>query len=505
MEITEFHFFFFCCVFTLFSRNDGLPVSAGPVTRFSLPGGNVVLPCRPASPLSHDLVLEWLRVDVPPSLTLFVLRDGEELKQDKDDRYVGRTALTDGYSLSLLDVQSQDNGTYSCVFWRGTQRQHQESVSLIVARVSEVNISTSKMPSNELLVVCESCDWYPPPQVFLLDSTRKDLHALTKRSTGRDGLVSFSATLHLNKATLTGNRTVICRVEIPEMNLVRESQIDVGEGFSPQEAGSLPLVISVLCVLLLLCIIITCVTVYCWRRCQEHILRKTKPKKGSGASEDYLLELFGSVETSAGEMEDNKTSEGKAEAREVHADIMNVETTGTIQTVRVNRLSKTGVEASEELADRDLTEMEKYKEDILFVGKQRGVHPALIAAIISRQSQAGTSLSQTGYGTFDHDCFGLMQINKLYHKLDERTGPFSREHLDQGAAYLRLLIDTMRKNTGWTAEQNLKGAVACYIAGPEKVIGLKYDEVDSVTPNNDFANDVIARAQWYAKNHFKMS
>nr|XP_029132049.1 butyrophilin-like protein 1 isoform X3 [Labrus bergylta] len=475
MEITEFHFFFFCCVFTLFSRNDGLPVSAGPVTRFSLPGGNVVLPCRPASPLSHDLVLEWLRVDVPPSLTLFVLRDGEELKQDKDDRYVGRTALTDGYSLSLLDVQSQDNGTYSCVFWRGTQRQHQESVSLIVARVSEVNISTSKMPSNELLVVCESCDWYPPPQVFLLDSTRKDLHALTKRSTGRDGLVSFSATLHLNKATLTGNRTVICRVEIPEMNLVRESQIDVG----------------------------------------EHILRKTKPKKGSGASEDYLLELFGSVETSAGEMEDNKTSEGKAEAREVfpsdeplprvHADIMNVETTGTIQTVRVNRLSKTGVEASEELADRDLTEMEKYKEDILFVGKQRGVHPALIAAIISRQSQAGTSLSQTGYGTFDHDCFGLMQINKLYHKLDERTGPFSREHLDQGAAYLRLLIDTMRKNTGWTAEQNLKGAVACYIAGPEKVIGLKYDEVDSVTPNNDFANDVIARAQWYAKNHFKMS
>nr|XP_029131237.1 butyrophilin subfamily 1 member A1-like isoform X3 [Labrus bergylta] len=331
MEITEFHFFFFCCVFTLFSRNDGLPVSAGPVTRFSLPGGNVVLPCRPASPLSHDLVLEWLRVDVLPSLTLFVLRDGEELKQDKDDRYVGRTALTDGYSLRLLDVQSQDNGTYSCVFWRGTQRQHQESVSLIVARVSEVNISTSKMPSNELLVVCESCDWYPPPQVFLLDSTRKDLHALTKRSTGRDGLVSFSATLHLNKATLTGNRTVICRVEIPEMNLVRESQIDVG----------------------------------------EHILRKTKPKKGSGASEDYLLELFGSVETSAGEMEDNKTSEGKAEAREVfpsdeplprvHADIMNVETTGTIQTVRVNRLSKTGVEASEELADRDLTEMEKYK------------------------------------------------------------------------------------------------------------------------------------------------
>ncbi|XP_060886719.1 lysozyme g-like isoform X2 [Labrus mixtus] len=311
---------------------------------------------------------------------------------------------------------------------------------------------------------CESRDWYPPPQVSLLDSTRKDLHAPTKRSTGRDGSVSFNATLNLDKAKLTGNGTVICRVEIPEMNLVRESQVDVG----------------------------------------EHILRKTKPKKGSGASEDYLLEHFGSVEKSAGAMEDNETSEGKSEARDVHADIMNVETTGAIQTARVNRLSKTGVEASEELADRDLTEMIKYEDDILFVGKQRGVHPALITAIISRQSQAGKSLTLTGYGKFDHDCFGLMQINKLYHYLDEHTGPFSREHLDQGAAYLCLLIDIMRKNTGWTAEQNLKGAVACYIAGQETVIGLKYDEVDSVTPNNDFANDVIARAQWYAKNHFKM-
>ncbi|XP_060886718.1 uncharacterized protein LOC132958112 isoform X1 [Labrus mixtus] len=351
---------------------------------------------------------------------------------------------------------------------------------------------------------CESRDWYPPPQVSLLDSTRKDLHAPTKRSTGRDGSVSFNATLNLDKAKLTGNGTVICRVEIPEMNLVRESQVDVGEGFSPQEAGSLALVISVPCVLLLLCIIIICVTVYCWRRWREHILRKTKPKKGSGASEDYLLEHFGSVEKSAGAMEDNETSEGKSEARDVHADIMNVETTGAIQTARVNRLSKTGVEASEELADRDLTEMIKYEDDILFVGKQRGVHPALITAIISRQSQAGKSLTLTGYGKFDHDCFGLMQINKLYHYLDEHTGPFSREHLDQGAAYLCLLIDIMRKNTGWTAEQNLKGAVACYIAGQETVIGLKYDEVDSVTPNNDFANDVIARAQWYAKNHFKM-
>lgn len=39
-----------------------------------------------------------------------------------------------------------------------------------------------------------------------------------------------------------------------------------------------------------------------------------------------------------------------------------------------------------------------------------GVHPALIAAIISRQSQAGTKLSANGFGQFDQNCFGLMQV-----------------------------------------------------------------------------------------------
>ncbi|KAM6960433.1 lysozyme g-like [Tautogolabrus adspersus] len=201
--------------------------------------------------------------------------------------------------------------------------------------------------------------------------------------------------------------------------------------------------------------------------------------------------------------------------------IVKVETKGAFQTAKVNRLSTTGVKASHELANRDLAEMMKYRKEILSVGKscfdshhellvasvvscRRGVHPALIAAIISRQSHAGTILNLRGFGIYDSNCFGLMQISKLYHNVDERKGPFSREHLDQGAAYLCELINTMRKNTGWTAEQHLKGAVACYIAGPDKVIGLKYEEVDSVTPNEDFANDVIARAQWYADNGFEM-
>lgn len=112
-----------------------------------------------------------------------------------------------------------------------------------------------------------------------------------------------------------------------------------------------------------------------------------------------------------------------------------------------------------------------------------GIHPALIAGIISRQSEAGTKLTREGYGQSDPSCYGLMQvcvssiywslfklcgqccdcvfspmvqINRHYHAV--KGGPFSLEHLDQGATFLIQLIKTMKRaQPNWTKEQQLKG------------------------------------------------
>ncbi|XP_075891387.1 lysozyme g-like isoform X2 [Nelusetta ayraudi] len=146
--------------------------------------------------------------------------------------------------------------------------------------------------------------------------------------------------------------------------------------------------------------------------------------------------------------------------------------------------------------------MLKYKESIWKVGNNLKIPPALIAGIISRQSRAGTNIHSNGYGQTDSNCYGLMQINKAYHAV--KGGAFSEEHLDQGTTFLVQLIKTMqRTHPQWTKEQQLKGALACYISGEERVIPLAYEDVDSVTPNGDFASDVIARAQWFAKNGFR--
>ncbi len=79
-----------------------------------------------------------------------------------------------------------------------------------------------------------------------------------------------------------------------------------------------------------------------------------------------------------------------------------------------------GVEASKKLAEHDLARMEQYKSKIIKVGTAKQMDPAVIAAIISRESRAGAALKD-GWG--DHgNGFGLMQVSqKNWFTLFEKT------------------------------------------------------------------------------------
>lgn len=66
------------------------------------------------------------------------------------------------------------------------------------------------------------------------------------------------------------------------------------------------------------------------------------------------------------------------------------------------------------MAETDAGRMEKYSYKIKSVGGKCGIDPALIAAIISRESRAGNVL-QNGWGDYDsnrgaYNAWGLMQV-----------------------------------------------------------------------------------------------
>uniref|UniRef100_A0A1A7X132 Lysozyme g n=1 Tax=Iconisemion striatum TaxID=60296 RepID=A0A1A7X132_9TELE len=187
-----------------------------------------------------------------------------------------------------------------------------------------------------------------------------------------------------------------------------------------------------------------------------------------------------------------------------YGDIEKTKTTGASgATARQDGLGTPGVGASETMARTDLGRMEKYKSMIKTVGAKYGIDPALIAAIISRESRAGNVLKD-GWG--DHgNAWGLMQVdvNPRGGGHTKRGDWNSEEHLCQATEILIYFIERIQKKfSNWSKEEQLKGGIAAYNAGDGRVDSKNPEDVDKKTTGGDYSNDVVARAKWYKRNGF---
>uniref|UniRef100_A0A8C2SKW4 Lysozyme g n=1 Tax=Coturnix japonica TaxID=93934 RepID=A0A8C2SKW4_COTJA len=181
-----------------------------------------------------------------------------------------------------------------------------------------------------------------------------------------------------------------------------------------------------------------------------------------------------------------------------YGNIADVETTGASErTAKPEGLGYAGVAASEKIAERDLKNMDKYKETITKVANSKCIPPSLVAAIISRESHAGTALKD-GWG--DHgNAFGLTQVDKRYHQVHGAWN--SEEHIKQGTDILcQSITDIQKKFPTWSKEQQLKGGISAYNAGTRNV--RTYEGMDVGTTHNDYANDVVARAKFFQRNGY---
>ncbi|XP_017547468.1 lysozyme g-like [Pygocentrus nattereri] len=182
----------------------------------------------------------------------------------------------------------------------------------------------------------------------------------------------------------------------------------------------------------------------------------------------------------------------------IFGDVNKIDTTGASEaTARQDKLTVKGVQASYKLAEHDLKRMDQYKSIIIKVGNAKQMDPAVIAAIISRESRAGAALVD-GWG--DHgNGFGLMQVDKRHHI--PRGAWNSEQHVTQGT---EILIDSIkaiqRKFPNWPKEHQFKGGISAYNAGVRNV--RTYERMDIGTTGNDYSSDVVARAQWYKRNGY---
>ncbi|XP_045061180.1 lysozyme g-like isoform X2 [Coregonus clupeaformis] len=153
---------------------------------------------------------------------------------------------------------------------------------------------------------------------------------------------------------------------------------------------------------------------------------------------------------------------------------------------------------SHEMAD-ELQYMNKYKSIIKRVGQKHGVAPSIIAGIISRETRAGTGAGLVNGWGDNGNGFGLMQVDKNWHKPRGRWD--SEEHLSQATEILVDIIGSVRsKFPSWTAEQQLRGGLAAYNTGLDNV--HSYSRVDENTTGGDYSRDVLARATFYRSNGY---
>lgn len=155
-----------------------------------------------------------------------------------------------------------------------------------------------------------------------------------------------------------------------------------------------------------------------------------------------------------------------------------------------------GVASSHKMAQTDLSRVLAIAANFRTVGAKFDVPPALIAALASRESRAGSVLDANGFGDRGN-AFGILQVDRRFHTLQGTDSPISMAHIEQAVGIFNDYRDQVQRNhPTWEDEFILKGAVVAYNSGVSNV--QTKNGLDIGTTGNDYGSDVIARAQFYA-------
>jgi len=154
-----------------------------------------------------------------------------------------------------------------------------------------------------------------------------------------------------------------------------------------------------------------------------------------------------------------------------------------------------GPEGSHDIASRDWRRLKPLVPVLRDAADLAGVPAALLLAVASRESHAGAALDANGWGDGGH-AFGILQVDRRFHRIRGAGSPFSDAHLLQGADALRdALDDVCECHSDWPPEKQVEGALVAYNSGIGNVQTMA--GLNRGTTHDDYGADTLARAQWY--------
>lgn len=161
-----------------------------------------------------------------------------------------------------------------------------------------------------------------------------------------------------------------------------------------------------------------------------------------------------------------------------------------------------GVAASEAVARSHLEKARELKALAEQLGAAHHLPPAVILAMMSRESDFGQSLRRDGYDS-GGVAFGVLQVDTRSFTPAGTDDPFSSAHVNQALNVLDGKIAEVRHDhPSWTDAEILAGGITAYNAGAGNAntrpnSDANWRRLDNNNPNVDYSADVWAQAAYY--------
>uniref|UniRef100_A0A8C3E7M7 Uncharacterized protein n=1 Tax=Corvus moneduloides TaxID=1196302 RepID=A0A8C3E7M7_CORMO len=192
-------------------------LSAPKTSVLGIIGDRVLLPCQVGSvPIPEDFSIRWTFHGQSQRIPVSSY-DGKDRREEPDERYQGRAEFfhrdfrAGNVSLLLRNVQSSDQGSYSCeVSFQDVSRE--VLVELEVAAIGEAPSVILRSPEKQDLgLSCRASGWFPRPELLWLDrhgKVRRESMTTTATVTP-GGLFSVEASLRIQPGS---DLEISCRI-----------------------------------------------------------------------------------------------------------------------------------------------------------------------------------------------------------------------------------------------------------------------------------------------------
>ncbi|XP_078501133.1 butyrophilin subfamily 1 member A1-like [Lissotriton helveticus] len=251
-------------------------------------GQDALLRCDLSPMMSAEhMLVAWHKTE--GSLAVHTYRDGIDVDEGKDPKYLGRTELIkDGIrngsvALRILDVRVSDEGLYRCFFKSDTSYNSAIVNMKVTGSESDPVLQVDVLRGGEMQVECRSDGWYPQPEVLWKGDNGKVLSSrFSNVEKDVNGLFNVKSAILVNRNV---NQNVSCHISNVSRNQKSVSRMVVSDSMFLKDSSWM----AAFCVFFILALCLLILLFWYRRKSQKE---KCNLKDGWKGQQDHLQQTI---------------------------------------------------------------------------------------------------------------------------------------------------------------------------------------------------------------------